>query len=560
MFISYAQNFEDIILYRALKHVGAGFYIDIGAQDDTVDSVSRGFYEHGWRGVHVEPVPEYARQLRERRDGETVLEQAVSATRGRLPFFVIAGTGISTGDMTIAQQHRAAGFDVQLIEVESVPLSDVLARYEARDVHWLKIDVEGMEQQVIESWPPSPVRPWIVVVESTLPGSPQPSHQPWEPTLFALGYDYVYFDGVNRYYVSQAHPGLKASFGPGPNYFDGFAISSSNWMNRLGADRLQAAAQEIDLSRALLAQAHSRSEQLQGALQQEKAAHSAKISDQSRELARASDLLAKQDAQITAHRADVSARSLEIARLSGVAAQLAKSEAAVARLTREAAQQRAESAAGLAQAKDDLTAARIALAGLQKDLDVQTAQAARLGLEVTRACAEAAHHKAAAATEQSRSMREFERGEYFRRKLDELAVTATNQERLIGALQSSTSWRITAPLRGVANTAARLAARPRAALTSLLERALIAHRKRPVLATAVRAGASLVPPLNRRLRQFASQRLPPSHHTSGTSSARPYTAPPWAKAQLASNAAIPSSPLTLRARAIADELERARNT
>lgn len=30
-FVSYAQNFEDVMLYRALKHVEKGFYIDVGA-------------------------------------------------------------------------------------------------------------------------------------------------------------------------------------------------------------------------------------------------------------------------------------------------------------------------------------------------------------------------------------------------------------------------------------------------------------------------------------------------------------------------------------------------
>ena len=49
--ISYAQNFEDVMLWRALKHVERGFYIDIGAQDPVVDSVSLAFYEQGWRGV-----------------------------------------------------------------------------------------------------------------------------------------------------------------------------------------------------------------------------------------------------------------------------------------------------------------------------------------------------------------------------------------------------------------------------------------------------------------------------------------------------------------------------
>ena len=44
--ISYAQNFEDVILWRALKHVEAGRYIDIGANDPEKDSVTKVFYDN----------------------------------------------------------------------------------------------------------------------------------------------------------------------------------------------------------------------------------------------------------------------------------------------------------------------------------------------------------------------------------------------------------------------------------------------------------------------------------------------------------------------------------
>ena len=33
--ISYAQNFEDVMLWRALQHVGTGYYVDIGANAGT---------------------------------------------------------------------------------------------------------------------------------------------------------------------------------------------------------------------------------------------------------------------------------------------------------------------------------------------------------------------------------------------------------------------------------------------------------------------------------------------------------------------------------------------
>ena len=84
MFISYAQNFEDVMLWRALKHVQNGFYIDVGAQHPVIDSVSKAFYECGWRGIHIEPVPGYAELLRKDRPDETVLQIALADAEGHL--------------------------------------------------------------------------------------------------------------------------------------------------------------------------------------------------------------------------------------------------------------------------------------------------------------------------------------------------------------------------------------------------------------------------------------------------------------------------------------------
>jgi len=60
-FISYAQNYEDVMLWRALKHVERGFYIDVGACSPDQHSVTRAFYEKGWHGINVEPNPESMR-------------------------------------------------------------------------------------------------------------------------------------------------------------------------------------------------------------------------------------------------------------------------------------------------------------------------------------------------------------------------------------------------------------------------------------------------------------------------------------------------------------------
>jgi FkbM family methyltransferase len=225
--VSYAQNFEDVMLWRALGHIEHGLYIDIGAQDPVVDSVSMAFHEHGWRGIHVEPTPHYAELLRQQRPGDKIIQAAVGSTKGILPFFEIPHTGISTADATIANQHRKRGFDINEISVPCITLASIFKECPAQEIHWLKIDVEGLEERVLRGWGAAKARPWIVVVESTLPLTQTESHESWEALLLARHYSPVYFDGLNRYYVSAAHPELKPAFAAPPNVFDAFKLNGT---------------------------------------------------------------------------------------------------------------------------------------------------------------------------------------------------------------------------------------------------------------------------------------------------------------------------------------------
>lgn len=246
MFISHAQNFEDVILWRALKEIQNGFYVDIGAHDPDLYSVSKGFYEIGWRGIHVEPVAEHAAHIRAARPDEIVVEAAISTRPSPISFFAVEHTGLSTARRELVHEYTASGFTTVERQVPCFPLSELFDRYVDRPVHWLKIDVEGLESEVIRSWLPSSIRPWIVAVESTVPMTQTPNHQEWEPELLSLGYDYVYFDGLNRYYVSHEKPELKTAFGPGPNIYDDFALTDSSVFSRHSLQEITALRQQVE--------------------------------------------------------------------------------------------------------------------------------------------------------------------------------------------------------------------------------------------------------------------------------------------------------------------------
>lgn len=224
---SFAQNFEDVILWRALGHVSSGIYIDVGAHHPDIDSVSKAFHDRGWRGVHVEPGPDLAQLLREKRPGDVVIQAIVAMDRAIHPFYETPGGGLSTADREVADHHFRGGVPLKATTAVSVTLDEVLDQAPGDEIHWLKIDVEGFEEQVLRSWQKSTRRPWIVVVEATYPKTRLPTYDRWESLILSKGYSFAYDDGLNRFYLSDRHQDLHEFLREPPNVFDEFQINPS---------------------------------------------------------------------------------------------------------------------------------------------------------------------------------------------------------------------------------------------------------------------------------------------------------------------------------------------
>jgi FkbM family methyltransferase len=225
-FISYAQNYEDVMLWRALKHVERGFYIDVGAWSPDIDSVTHSFYENGWSGINVEPNPEFNSQLCLRRPRDINLQLAAGEREGVLAINFLGNSGMSTLDDDIAQKHQAAGWSANRQAVQVTTLAKIWQAHvpAGQAVNFLKVDVEGFEEAVLKGNDWQKYRPWVVVVEATMPMSQVESHEAWESILLGASYQCAYADGLNRFYVAQEHPELLPAFKYPPNVFDEFKM------------------------------------------------------------------------------------------------------------------------------------------------------------------------------------------------------------------------------------------------------------------------------------------------------------------------------------------------
>ncbi|WP_395639737.1 FkbM family methyltransferase [Pseudolysinimonas sp.] len=208
-FISFGQNHEDVVLQRVLSDVEVGTYIEVGGNHPRDDSISRAFYDRGWSGLIVEPHPHFAGLFREERPRDTVVEAAVTSHEGgEVVLHAVAGaeaTGLSTLVDAIGERHRSAGFEITDIRVPSRRLDALLneADLVSGDIHFLVVDTEGTEGDVLASIDLTTIRPWVLVIESTAPASSAPTHDGWEAGVLESGYVFCLFDGVSRFYAAE---------------------------------------------------------------------------------------------------------------------------------------------------------------------------------------------------------------------------------------------------------------------------------------------------------------------------------------------------------------------
>lgn len=185
-FISYASNFEDVLLWRALGQIENGFYVDVGAVDPVDHSVTKVFYDAGWHGINVGPSPVAHRALAQHRPRDVNL---------------------------------AVAFEV---EAAVTTLACICREHVHADIHFLNVDVEGNEREVLGGMEFTRWRPWVVVVRAARPGRPDATHEAWEEPVTRSGYRFALFDGVNRFYVADEHPELLPAFVAPPNVLDDF--------------------------------------------------------------------------------------------------------------------------------------------------------------------------------------------------------------------------------------------------------------------------------------------------------------------------------------------------
>lgn len=170
-----------------------GFYVDVGANDPVLDSQSYHLEELGWRGILVEPDPDFCDVLRKRRQG-TVIEMACSSPENAGKQLQLNRAGPHS---TLEDRPIALGAVVRsTVAVQCDTLDHILQRQAAPiGFDLFSIDIEGHELVALSGFSFSHWKPRLVLIEDHV------TNHKKHALMRRNGYQLILRTGLNSWYV-----------------------------------------------------------------------------------------------------------------------------------------------------------------------------------------------------------------------------------------------------------------------------------------------------------------------------------------------------------------------
>jgi FkbM family methyltransferase len=153
------DEYVEKTIFKGYKN---GIFMDIGAHDGVTFNNTLYFEKvNGWTGYNIEPIKRVYDKLVENRPACVNIQCAISNVDGSAEFLCNTGhTEMISGLKEsydkrhferLERENRTSGGATALIQVNTHRFETICDKYNIRHIHYLSIDVEGAEFDVIKS-------------------------------------------------------------------------------------------------------------------------------------------------------------------------------------------------------------------------------------------------------------------------------------------------------------------------------------------------------------------------------------------------------------------------
>ena len=142
-----------------------GFYVDVGAHHPRRFSNSYHFYENGWRGICIDPVPGGSRLFAKNRSRDIFLDIGVGECEEELTYYIFEDPAYNTFSEELLKDIPYEPIEKRIVRI--LPLSKIFDENLPGGViiDFLSIDAEGFDLQILRSNDWQRYRPHAVIIE-----------------------------------------------------------------------------------------------------------------------------------------------------------------------------------------------------------------------------------------------------------------------------------------------------------------------------------------------------------------------------------------------------------
>ena len=169
--------------------------MDIGCYQPIQYSNTYIFYERGWKGLAVDPNPEFRMAWRHYRPRDAFLNYAISKEKKTMAYMV---NRQHPAKNTVVEEEAISKFDpgeYSPSSCEALPLGDLLDKnLDGNRIDLMNIDCEGMDLEVLKTNDFDRYRPTVLAVEDTNMSSESELNH----FLTRLNYEYRSYIGLTK--------------------------------------------------------------------------------------------------------------------------------------------------------------------------------------------------------------------------------------------------------------------------------------------------------------------------------------------------------------------------
>lgn len=170
--VCFSQEGEDLILEEYFHGVNKGFYIDIGAYHPIRFSNTFKFYLKGWHGINIDARPGSMQNFKKVRPKDINLEIAIGNRSECLKYYMFEESALNGFSKEISEERdRDFHFNIlKTIDINLERLEVILDNFlpENTEIHFLSIDVEGLDYEVLLSNNFNKYIPKMILVETSV--------------------------------------------------------------------------------------------------------------------------------------------------------------------------------------------------------------------------------------------------------------------------------------------------------------------------------------------------------------------------------------------------------